>query len=66
MFSRKQIVLQDFFLKANTEAYPYKGNIYLSTTRDIAPGEELLVWYGESYVEHYIHEPTGTDVIKYV
>lgn len=33
----------------NMVAYQYKGNIYYRTVRDVAVGEELLVWYGQEY-----------------
>ena len=31
----------------NLEAFQCGGNIYYCTSRDINPGTELLIWYGE-------------------
>ena len=33
----------------NMVAYQHCGEIYYRTFRDIHPGDELLVWYGEEY-----------------
>ena len=30
-------------------AYQHRGDIYYRTFRNIHPGDELLVWYGEEY-----------------
>ena len=37
---------QMFFL---TQAFQFQQNIYFRTTRDIRPGQEVLVWYGDEY-----------------
>ena len=36
----------------NLIAYQYRGQIFYRAYKDIQPGTELLVWYGESYAEH--------------
>ncbi|CAG2195485.1 PRDM7_9 [Mytilus edulis] len=33
----------------NLIAYQYKGDIYYRSFKDIEPGNELLVWYGQDY-----------------
>ena len=33
----------------NLVAFQHKGQIYYRTFQDIAPGAELLVWYGHDY-----------------
>ena len=33
----------------NIVAFQFRGEIYYRTYKSINPGEELLVWYGESY-----------------
>ena len=33
----------------NLDAFQFNGNIFFRTTRDIQPGEELLVRYGEYF-----------------
>ena len=33
-------------------AYQYKGEIYYKTYKDVKPGQELLVWYGDQYANH--------------
>jgi len=35
----------------NLISFQYQGNIYCYTIKDILPGTELLVWYGEQYVK---------------
>ncbi|XP_065904327.1 histone-lysine N-methyltransferase set-17-like isoform X3 [Dysidea avara] len=52
----------------NLLSFQYQGNIYCYTIKDILPGTELLVWYGEQYVkllglpvEHII-----ADALKYI
>ncbi|XP_065900691.1 zinc finger protein 709-like isoform X2 [Dysidea avara] len=35
----------------NLLSFQYQGNIYCYTIKDILPGTELLVWYGEQYVK---------------
>ena len=44
----------------NMVAYQFHGHIYYRAYKDIAPGIELLVWYGDQYWELGIaleHEP---------
>ncbi|XP_014789468.1 zinc finger protein 391, partial [Octopus bimaculoides] len=36
----------------NLTAFQYNDNIYYRTLRNIVPGEELLVWYGEEYAKY--------------
>ena len=33
----------------NLIAFQYYGEIYYRTYKDVKPGEELLVWYGDEY-----------------
>lgn len=33
----------------NLVAFQYQKEIFYTTIRDIEPGEELLVWYGDDY-----------------
>jgi len=35
----------------NLVSFQYQNNIYCYTIKDILPGTELLVWYGEQYVK---------------
>ena len=35
----------------NLLSFQYEGDIYCYTIKDILPGTELLVWYGEQYVK---------------
>ena len=35
----------------NLVAFQYQGGIYYRTFKDIQPGLELLVWYGDQYAE---------------
>ncbi|XP_064381799.1 histone-lysine N-methyltransferase PRDM9-like isoform X1 [Halichondria panicea] len=35
----------------NMVAYQHCGEIYYRTFKDVQPGQELLVWYGEEYAE---------------
>ncbi len=35
--------------RVNVEPYQYKGNIYYRTIKNIAPGQELFISYGDSY-----------------
>ena len=35
----------------NLVAYQFRGKIYYRTYKPINPGQELLVWYGESYAK---------------
>ena len=35
----------------NLVAFQFRGNIYYRTYKPIPPGNELLVWYGESYAK---------------
>lgn len=32
-------------------SFQFRGNIYYRTYKRIPPGNELLVWYGESYAK---------------
>ena len=32
-------------------AFQYKGQIFYRTFKDIYPGSELLVWYGDQYAK---------------
>ena len=36
----------------NLVAYQYRGEIFYRAYKDIQPGTELLVWYGEQYAQH--------------
>ena len=36
----------------NMAAYQYGQNIYYRSIQDIPVGEELLVWYSDSYLKH--------------
>ena len=36
----------------NLVAYQYRGEIFYRAYKDIQPGVELLVWYGEQYATH--------------
>ena len=36
----------------NLVAYQYRGEIFYRAYKDIQPGSELLVWYGEQYARH--------------
>ena len=38
-----------FESQQNMVAYQYKGQIFYRSVKDIAVGEELLVWYGHEY-----------------
>ena len=42
----------------NLFAFQYKGNVYYRSFKDIAVGEELLVWYDDRYLQHF-GIPTG-------
>ncbi|KAJ8932331.1 hypothetical protein NQ314_014750, partial [Rhamnusium bicolor] len=44
----------------NTVAFQYKGNLYYRTCKEIKSGEELLVYYGQSFAKNL-----GIDVKKY-
>ncbi len=35
----------------NMVAYQHCGEIYYRTFKDVQPGQELLVWYGEEYAD---------------
>lgn len=35
----------------NLVAYQFRGEMYYRTYKSIKPGQELLVWYGESYAK---------------
>ena len=36
----------------NMVAYQFKGEILYKTYKDVKPGQELLVWYGDQYANH--------------
>ena len=36
----------------NVEIYECRGKIFYMTTKDVFPGEELLVYYGDKYAEY--------------
>ena len=42
----------------NLFAFQYKDNVYYRSFRDIAVGEEFLVWYDDRYLQHF-GIPTG-------
>ena len=44
----------------NMLAFQYRGSIYYRTFKDIHPGEELLVWYGDQYAKE-LGIPTQRD-----
>lgn len=35
----------------NLDVFQYGGNIYYRAVKDIPPDQELLVWYGGTYVQ---------------
>lgn len=35
----------------NLVAFQYRGEMYYRTYKAVSPGQELLVWYGESYAK---------------
>lgn len=37
--------------RENVEPYQYRGNIYYRTTKNIKPGEEMFISYGDEYWE---------------
>ena len=43
----------------NLKTLQCNGCLYFEATRDIAVGEELLVWYDESQYDVYMGIPTG-------
>ena len=43
--------------------FQYKMNIFYRASRDIHPGEELLVWYGSSEYSLAHGVPTGIEEI---
>lgn len=49
----------------NLFAFQYKGNVYYRSFKDIAVGEELLVWYDEKYLQHF-GIPTGLQDMSFV
>ena len=49
----------------NLDLFQYKGKIFYRAFREIAEGEEMLVWYDEKYHQHMgipteFHEVTMT------
>ena len=49
----------------NLFAFQYKDNVYYRSFRDIAVGEELLVWYDDRYLQHF-GIPTGLQEMSFV
>jgi len=49
----------------NLFAFQYKGNVYYRSFKDIAVGEELLVWYDDKYLQHF-GIPTGLQEMGFV
>ena len=49
----------------NLFAFQYRGNVYYRSFKDIAVGEELLVWYDDKYLQHF-GIPTGLQEICFV
>eukprot|EP00118_Oscarella_pearsei_P013391 m.106690 g.106690 ORF g.106690 m.106690 type:complete len:477 (+) comp37268_c0_seq3:487-1917(+) len=47
----------------NMIVFQYKMNIFYRASRDIHPGEELLVWYGSSEYDLVYGVPTGIEEI---
>lgn len=47
----------------NLVALQEDGEIFYEVMRDITPGEELLVWYGNDY-ERYMDLPMGYKVVS--
>ena len=48
----------------NMVAFQYRGCIYYRSFRNIHPGDELLVWYGEEYAKELgidVKLPNGED-----
>lgn len=43
----------------NLKALQYNGCLYFEATRNVAVGEELLVWYDETQYDTYMGIPTG-------
>ena len=43
----------------NLKALQHNGCLYFEATRDVAVGEELLVWYDETQYDLYMGIPTG-------
>ena len=44
----------------NLVAFQYRGEIYYHTYKDITPGTELLVWYGDKFAKE-LGIPLGDD-----
>ena len=42
----------------NLCVFQYRNDVYYRSFKDIAAGEELLVWYDEKYLQHF-GIPTG-------
>ena len=49
----------------NLFAFQYKDNVYYRSFKDIAVGEELLVWYDDKYLQHF-GIPTGLQEMLFV
>ena len=48
----------------NLKMVQYNASIYYIVTRDIAVGDELLVWYDEHQYDVYMGVPTGFRAAK--
>lgn len=49
----------------NLFVFQYKDNVYYRSFKDIAVGEELLVWYDDKYNQHF-GIPTGLQELRFV
>ena len=49
----------------NLFVFQYKNNVYYRSFKDIAEGEELLVWYDDRYLQHF-GIPTGIQDTPFV
>ena len=49
----------------NLFAFQYRGNVYYRSFKDIAVGEELPVWYDDTYLQHF-GIPTGLQEMCFV
>lgn len=52
----------------NLEAFQCSGNIYYCTSRDINPGTELLIWYGNEFATKSLGLPIdcSTGLYQYI
>ena len=49
----------------NLLAFQYCGSIFYRSLRDVRPGEELLVWYGNAYGEELGLTAITDDLVRY-